>query len=53
MGMSFFLIDLIIGRVLYNAKERVAAYIVLLGALFANIALLIAALSIVLNNFSL
>jgi hypothetical protein len=53
MGMSFFLIDLIIGHVLYNAKERVAAYIVLLGALFANIALLIAALSIVLNNFSL
>jgi hypothetical protein len=53
MGMAFFFIDLIIGHVLYNAKERVAAYIVLLGALFASIALLIAALSIVLNNFSL
>lgn len=53
MGMMFFLIDIIIGYILYNAKERIGAYIVLLGALFANIALLIAALSIVLNNFSL
>jgi hypothetical protein len=53
MGMIFFVVDLIIGYVLYNAKERVASYIVLLGAFFANLALLIAALSIVLNNFSL
>ncbi|MFA5986928.1 MAG: hypothetical protein WC819_06300 [Parcubacteria group bacterium] len=52
-GLVFFMVDLIVGYVLYNAKERVAAYIVLLGALFANVALLIAAISIVFNNFFL
>jgi hypothetical protein len=53
MGMVFFLIDLMVGYILYRAKERIAAYIVLLGALFANIALLIAAVSVVFNNFIL
>lgn len=53
MGMAFFLIDLMVGYILYHAKERIAAYIVLLGALFANIALLIAAISVVFNNFIL
>ncbi len=51
VGMVFFVIDLLIGNVLYYTKERIAAYIILLGALFAHIALAIAALSIVLNNF--
>ncbi len=51
VGMVFFVIDLLIGNVLYYTKERVAAYIILLGALFAHVALAIAALSIVLNNF--
>jgi hypothetical protein len=53
MGFLFFVIDLVIGHVLYRAGERVAAYIILLGALFANVALFIAALSIVLNNYTL
>lgn len=53
IGLIFFFVDLIIGYVLYNAKERVAGYIVLLGGLFANVALLIAALSIILNNYFL
>lgn len=53
IGLIFFLVDLIIGYVLYNAKERVAGYIVLLGGLFANVALAIAALSIILNNYFL
>lgn len=51
VGMAFFIIDLLIGNVLYYTKERIAAYIILLGALFAHIALVIAALSIILNNF--
>lgn len=51
VGMVFFIIDLLIGNVLYYTRERIAAYIILLGALFAHIALVIAALSIVLNNF--
>ena len=51
VGMAFFVIDLLIGNVLYYTKERIAAYIILLGALFAHIALVIAALSIILNNF--
>lgn len=50
MSFLFFIIDLVIGHVLYQAGERIAAYIVLLGALFASVALFIAALSIVLNN---
>lgn len=53
VGLIFFLIDLVIGYVFYGIKERVAGYIVLLGGFFANIALLIAALSIVLNNYFL
>jgi hypothetical protein len=53
IGLIFFLIDLVIGYVLYNARERIAGYVVLLGGLFANVALLIAALSIVLNNYFL
>ena len=53
MSFLFFIIDLIVGYVLYNLKERIGAYIVLLGALFASCALLIAAISIVLNNYVL
>ncbi len=53
ISITFFIIDIVIGHILYRAKERVAAYIVLLGALFASVALLIAALSIVLNNYTL
>ena len=53
MGAMFFLIDVMFGYVLYISKERVAAYIVLLGGLFAQIALLIAAVSVVVNNFIL
>lgn len=53
VGLIFFLIDLVIGNVLYNIKERIAAYVVLLGGLFANVALVIAALSIILNNYFL
>ncbi|XLQ19980.1 MAG: hypothetical protein ACKUBY_05360 [Candidatus Moraniibacteriota bacterium] len=52
MGVIFFVIDLLIGYVLYNAKERVASYIVLLGSLFASVALVIASISIVINNSS-
>ena len=53
MSFLFFIIDLIVGYVLYSSKERIAAYIVLLGSLFASLALLIAAVSIVLNNYVL
>ncbi len=53
MSLIFFVIDLVIGHILYRAQERIAAYIVLLGALFASIALSIAALSIILNNHTL
>lgn len=53
MGFAFFLIDTLIGYVLYASKERVAAYIILLGGLFAQIALLIAVCSIVVNNYIL
>ncbi|PID52733.1 MAG: hypothetical protein CR972_00455 [Candidatus Moraniibacteriota bacterium] len=51
MGMVFSLIDLAIGYVLYSTKERVAGYLILLGGLFANVALFIAALSIIFNNY--
>lgn len=51
IGLVFLGIDLLIGNVLYYTRERIAAYIILLGVLFAHIALVIAALSIVLNNF--
>ncbi|MEN8252672.1 MAG: hypothetical protein ABFQ53_03770 [Patescibacteria group bacterium] len=51
VSIFFFVVDLFIGQVLYNAKERIAAYIVLLGALFTSVALLIAAISIILNNY--
>lgn len=51
MGFIFFLVDVMISHVLYISKERVAAYIILLGGLFAQIALLIAVVSIVVNNF--
>ncbi len=50
MSIVFFIIDLVIGNILYRAQERIATYIVLLGALFASVALFIAALSIILNN---
>jgi len=50
MSFIFFIVDLIIGYILYRVQERVAAYIVLLGALFASVALFIAALGILLNN---
>ncbi len=53
MSLIFFVIDLVIGHILYRAQERIAAYIVLLGALFASVALSIAALSIILNNSAL
>lgn len=53
MGFVFFVIDLIVGYVLYNARERIAAYIALLGSLFVNIALFIAAVSVVFNNYFL
>jgi len=53
MSFIFFAIDLVIGHILYRAQERIAAYIVLLGALFASVALFIAALSIILNNHTL
>ncbi len=53
MGLVFFLVDVALGYVLYSAKERIAGYVILLGGLFANIALFIAALSIVLNNYFL
>ena len=53
MSFVFFVIDLTIGHVLYRSQERIAAYIVLLGALFASVALIIAALSIILNNHTI
>ncbi len=53
MGFVFFLLDLIVGYVMYNAKERIASYCVLLGALFANVALLISAISVIFNNYVL
>ncbi len=53
MSLVFFIIDLVVGHILYRAQERIAAYIALLGALFASIALFIAALSIILNNHTL
>lgn len=53
VGLLFFLVDLAVGYVLYSVKERVAGYIVLLGGLLANVALFIAGLSIVLNNYFL
>ena len=51
VGLLFFLVDLVIGHVLYKSQERIAGYVVLLGGLFANVALFIAALSIVFNNY--
>jgi hypothetical protein len=53
VSIFFFIVDLFIGHVLYRAKERVGAYIILLGGLFASVALLISAISIVLNNYFL
>ena len=53
VGFVFFIIDFIIGSILYGSKERIGAYIVLLGALFSSFALLIAALSVILNNYVL
>ncbi len=50
VGLLFFLLDFGLAWMLYTAKERIAAYSVLLGGLFAHIALLVATISIVLNN---
>lgn len=49
--LVFFGIDLLLGNILYNFKERIGAYIILLGALFTQIALIIAVLSVIMNNF--
>ncbi len=53
VGALFAVVDFLIGRMLYAAGERVAAYSVLLGGLFAEVAMLIACVSIVMNNFFL
>jgi len=50
VGLLFFLLDLGLAWMLYKARERIAAYSLLLGGLFAHIALLVATISIVLNN---
>ncbi len=51
VGALFFAMDVLVAYILYIARERIAAYAVLLGAFFVQIALLVAAMSIVLNNF--
>ena len=53
VGLLFAVGDLFVGRMLYAAQERVAAYVILLGGLFTEVALLIASVSIVMNNFFL
>ncbi len=51
MSFVFFLIDIFLAYMLYVIKERIFAYSILLGAFFVQIALAIASLSIVLNNY--
>jgi hypothetical protein len=51
IGLAFFAVDLLVANVLYYSKERIAAYILLLGGVFAQIALVVAALSVILNNY--
>ena len=53
VGLLFAVGDFFVGRMLYAAQERVAAYVILLGGLFTEVALLIASVSIVMNNFFL
>ncbi len=53
VGALFAIGDFFVGRMLYMAEERVAAYSILLGGLFAEVAMLIACVSIVMNNFFL
>jgi len=50
MGVAFYLLDLALAFVLYGSRQRIAAYSLLLGGLFAQIGLLVAVISIVLNN---
>ncbi len=51
MGFIFFLIDIFLSYMLYVIKERIFAYIILLGAFFVHIALGVATLNIILNNY--
>lgn len=51
MGFLFFLIDIFLAFMLYTIKERIFAYSILLGAFFVQITLIVASLSVVLNNY--
>ncbi len=50
MGIVFYLIDLVLAFILYNEKFRIGAYVLLLGGFFAHIGLLVAVISIIMNN---
>lgn len=50
MGAFFYILDYFLAAILYRNRVRIAAYCLLLGGLFAHIALLIAIIGIVLNN---
>lgn len=50
MGLIFYLANLGVASVLYNAKQRIAAYSLLLGGFFIQISLLVSVISISLNN---
>jgi hypothetical protein len=50
MGLIFYLANLGIASALYNARQRIAAYALLFGGLFVQISLLVAVVSIALNN---
>lgn len=50
IGVFFYILDFVLAYTLYNVRQRIAAYALLMGGLFAHIALLVAVISIVLNN---
>lgn len=50
-AFAFFIVDLLLAYMLYGLKERIGSYVLLLAAFFLHVALLIAIVGLILNNF--
>ena len=51
MGLLFFVINIFLSYMLYSMRERLLAYGLFIGTLFVQIAMSVAVISIILNNF--
>jgi hypothetical protein len=51
MGLVFWLVNLALARHFYAARERIASYILLLGALLVQLGLAVASIAVVVINY--